>query len=129
MRAIPQARYQNKFSHRQGRPTSKYRNKKVTVDGHQFDSKKEAHYYLWLKKQVIERKILCFQCQPIIKLFPDPERNTHVKYIPDFKITRNDKSVYYVDVKSKITIKDNYYILKRKLLKWIFPKIEFIEVV
>ena len=30
---------------------SKYNNKKVVVDGMEFDSKKEANYYLYLKQK------------------------------------------------------------------------------
>jgi len=118
----------SKFSHK-GKSTSKFLNRKITADGHTFHSKKEFRHYLYLKQEALNKKIYCFECQPIIQLFPDPERNTYIKYIADFKVTRNDRSVYYVDVKSEVTKKDKYYILKRKLLKWIFPKIEFIEIV
>lgn len=48
----------------------KYRNKEVTVDGIPFDSKKEAHRYLELKRQEEAGEIEELQRQTVFELIP-----------------------------------------------------------
>ena len=42
---------------------SKYRANKTSVDGHTFDSKKEAEYYCELKLRLQGKESVAYQCQ------------------------------------------------------------------
>ena len=86
--------------------TNKYNNKKPTVDGIRFDSKKEAKFYKDLKLQMAAGEIKEFELQPqFVLLEKDKDRVTGrgIKYIADFKITYADGSVEIVDVKGHKT--------------------------
>ena len=83
---------------------SKYKNKKVEIDGIKFDSKDESQYYLYLKKQKEDGKIKDFGLQQKFVLqdsfIKDGKKYREITYKPDFAIFHNDGSVEYVDVKS-----------------------------
>jgi hypothetical protein len=89
--------------------------------GKRFDSKAEGNYYMSLAADLDLELIKDFECQPVIQL-------SFCKYIPDFKITRLDDTVFFVDVKSEITRKQTDYRLKIKALKAEHPDIEFVEI-
>ena len=101
---------------------SKYLNKKTTVGGETFDSKKEAQR--WAELKLLERagEICELKRQvPFVLLPTQRDENgklleKEVKYYADF--TYRDKRTYKLtveDVKSPAT-KTEVYILKRKLL-------------
>ena len=99
---------------------NKYRNVRVTVDGMNFMSKREASFYLKLKT---DDTIRYFICQPVIK-FP-----CGIQYISDFKVVYTNGEIVYYDVKSIATKKDKVYRLKIRMLKYHYPEINFKEVV
>lgn len=107
---------------------SKYHNKKVIVDGQEFDSKVEA--IRWCDLKTLERAghISNLERQVEFVLIPpqsDPETGKHceraVKYVADFCYDNNRTGKYVVeDVKSSITRKEKSYIIKRKLMLYVY---------
>lgn len=97
---------------------SKYNAKKVEIDGIKFDSKAEGDYYLHLKQQVAERKILGFERQKRMLLQEGfsvegvKGKIRPIFYVVDFIITENDGTLTYVDVKGMET---DVFKLKKKL--------------
>ena len=72
---------------------SKYGAVKTSVDGHTFDSQKEADYYCNLKLRLQAKDIRGFCLQPIFILAPG------LKYKADFIVFHNDGTSEIVDVK------------------------------
>ena len=87
---------------------SKYSAQKTSIDGHVFDSKKEAEYYCQLKNRLRANDIRSFCLQPIFVLADG------LKYRPDFIIFNNDNSVEVIDVKG---MKTKEYIAKKKMFE------------
>lgn len=96
---------------------SKYRNRKVTVDGIAFDSRKEAAR--WRELSLLERagKIAGLQRQVRYELIPSQkmdgkvvERPVH--YVADF-VYQEDGQTVVEDTKG---VKTKDYILKRKMM-------------
>lgn len=96
---------------------SKYRSKKVEVDGITFDSKKEADRYLELKLLVRAKKIQNLKLQVPFELYPTHKSEGVTirgkKYIADFVYTQDGKTVVE-DVKGYRT---DEYKRKRKMFK------------
>jgi hypothetical protein len=95
----------------------KYNNKKTTVEGIIFDSKKEANRYLELKLLEKAGQIKDLELQPKFELLPTVRRNgkTYRKctYIADFKYFDIKESKYIVeDVKG---FKTKEFRLKEKM--------------
>ena len=65
---------------------TKYRANKTSVDGHTFDSKKEAEYYCELKLRLQAKEINGFCLQPTFMLAPG------LKYKADFIVFNSDNS-------------------------------------
>lgn len=106
---------------------SKYKAKKIVIDGIKFHSIAESEYYLLLKySKLTGNSIKDFELQP---RFIVHEKFTHKKegnvraivYIADFKVIMNDGSFYIVDVKGKATADA---LNKRKMFLNKFPDIE-----
>ena len=87
---------------------SKYISNKVSVDGHTFDSQKEADYYCELKIRLKSGEINGFCLQPIFILAPG------LKYKADFIIFNKDNSTEVIDVKG---FKTKEYIAKKKVFE------------
>ena len=87
---------------------SKYRANKVSIDGHTFDSQKEADYYCELKLRLQSNEINGFCLQPTFILAPG------LKYKADFIIFNKDNSTEVVDVKG---FKTKEYIAKKKVFE------------
>ena len=87
---------------------SKYRANKVSIDGHTFDSQKEADYYCELKLRLQGNEINGFCLQPTFILAPK------LKYKADFIIFHKDNSTEIIDVKG-VNKKD--YIDKKKVFE------------
>lgn len=108
---------------------NKYHAKKKEVDGIVFDSKKEAEYYLtlcWMQKAGLVVKIerqVAFELQPSFKYKGKTERA--IKYMADFVVTYKDGHTEVVDVKGMRT---RDYVMKRKLLLYKNPELDFKEV-
>ncbi len=87
---------------------SKYRANKISVDGHTFDSQKEADYYCELKLKLQAKEIDGFCLQPIFMLAPG------LKYKADFIVFHKNKEAEVIDVKG---FKTKEYIAKKKVFE------------
>ena len=87
---------------------SKYRANKVSIDGHTFDSQKEADYYCELKLRLQGKEINGFCLQPTFMLAPK------LKYKADFIIFHKDNSTEIIDVKG---VRTKEYIAKKKVFE------------
>ena len=97
---------------------SKYNAKKITIDGIEFASRKEASRYAELK--VMERAgiIRDLKMQEEFELIPKCGKERPAKYHADFSYTVTATGEKVVeDVKSRAT-KTKDYILRRKLMNW-----------
>lgn len=110
-------------------PVLKYGNRVTEVNGIAFDSKKEAAYYedlLWRQRTGAIKSI---ELQPEFVLQPSYEREGKkvrpIIYRADFKVTEADDHVYYVDTKGMRT---QVYLIKKKMLLYKYPDIDFREV-
>lgn len=102
---------------------SKYSNKKTTVDGITFDSKKEAEYYCQLKLLKKAEEIKDFGLQPRYELQPTFKKNgtTHrsITYVADFVIVNNDGTTEVIDVKG---VETQTFKIKKKLFEYKYPE-------
>lgn len=98
--------YKNFTDKRNGK--SKYRANKVSIDGHTFDSQKEADYYCELKIKLQAKEINGFCLQPTFILAPK------LKYKADFIVFHKDNSTEIIDVKG---VKTKEYIAKKKVFE------------
>ena len=87
---------------------SKYNAKKTNIDGHTFDSQKEADYYCELKLKLQAKKIKGFCLQPIFILAEG------LKYKADFIVFNNDGTSEIIDVKG---FKTKEYKIKKKIFE------------
>ena len=113
----------------------KYGNKKVTLDGHTFDSRKEAKYYLYLKNLEKLGVISNLRLQVPYEIVPAiyETQTVHLKtkdktvekcvqkavhYLADFVYTVTETGrEEVVDVKSAATREDKVYVLKKKMMR------------
>lgn len=107
---------------RQKRKTSKYRNRKVELDGNKFDSVMESKYYQQLKWLKQCKQIKKFTLQPrflIQEAFEkDGVKYRKIEYIADFEIHNLDGSIEIIDVKGAET---KEFLLKKKLFHARYP--------
>ena len=99
---------------------SKYRSKKVVVDGIQFDSKKEAKR--WTELRLLERAGAITELDRQVKFELIPSQRIDGKvveracsYIADFVYNENGKKV----VEDTKGIRTTDYIIKRKLMLFV----------
>jgi hypothetical protein len=92
---------------------TKYRANKTSIDGHTFDSKKEAEYYCELKWKLQANEINGFCLQPTFMLAPG------LKYKADFMVYHNDGSIQVIDVKGQKTAD---FKLKEKMFNYMYPQ-------
>lgn len=101
---------------------SKYGNKKVTIDGHTFDSKAEARYYSELKLRERAGEILFFRLQPRYRLQDsfekDGKKHRAINYVADFEIHHCNGSIEVVDVKGMQT---EVFKIKQKMFNKKYP--------
>lgn len=106
---------------------SKYRNKKVIIDGITFDSKKEGEKYRQLKQLEQAGQITDLTLQPVFELAPtvtiNGKKKRSLRYIADFQYIENGKEIV-MDVKGMLT---EIYKIKRHLMKSVLG-IEILEV-
>lgn len=102
---------------------SKYNNRKVIIDGIKFDSIKESQKYAELKLLEKAGVIQDLELQKVFELIPKSATERAVKYKADFTYKENGQLV----VEDTKGYKTKEYIIKRKLMKWIYPQIKFIE--
>ena len=110
---------------------NKYNAKKIKIDGHTFDSKREAERYCELKLFVKAGEIRNLELQPRFLLqdkFVDKQGNKHrkIEYVADFlyidKLGRN----IVEDVKGVLT--DVYKLKKKLFLKIYDSEFDFREI-
>jgi predicted nuclease of restriction endonuclease-like RecB superfamily len=87
---------------------SKYGAIKTKIDGHTFDSKKEAEFYCNLKLRLQVKDIKGFCLQPIFILAEG------LKYKADFIVFNNDGTAEVIDIKG---FKTKEYITKKKVFE------------
>jgi hypothetical protein len=109
---------------------NKYGNKKIVVDGHKFDSQKEARRYTELKLMERAGVIKDLELQPAFELIPTIRTETEtlykVSYYADFRYTDTKTGgVVVEDVKG---YKTKEYILKKKMLLHKYEGIDFREI-
>jgi hypothetical protein len=104
---------------------NKFRNKKVTVDGILFDSKKESGVYLELKELEEKKEIISLNRQVEYTLIPaqrDEQTGKIVEractYKADFVVVYPDGEISVIDCKGTRGL-DQKYPIKRKLMLWI----------
>lgn len=101
---------------------NKYKNKKIIIDGHKFDSHKEGNHYIALKQLeklgVIHNLELQkrYELQPSFKLNGKTIRS--ITYIADFVYIQDDVEIIE-DVKGMRT---KEYLLKKKLFEYKYKK-------
>lgn len=93
---------------------SKYGNRKVVLDGIEFDSKKESRRYVELRMRLRAGEITDLKYHEVFEL--NVEGAKVCKYEADFTYIENGQLVVE-DVKSKATRKLPTYRLKKKLMK------------
>lgn len=108
---------------------NKYKNKKCTVLGILFHSRKEANFYLILRDRLLKKEIKDLELQPKFILQENFKYNgkteRKITYVADFQyFDIKENKIIIVDVKG---IKTDVYKLKRKLLLFKYPDINFIE--
>ena len=103
---------------------NKYKNKKVVIDGIEFDSKAEGNRYCELKLLEKANKINNLELQPCFVLQKPFKKNGKtyraITYIADFKYEENRK-IIIEDVKGMET---KEFKIKRKLFEYKFPEYE-----
>ena len=101
---------------------SKYKSKRITVDGYTFDSLDEFRYYEYLLRKKAKGEIINFELQPKYTLIPCFKKygKTHraVTYTPDFLIYHSDGSEELIDVKGYSTQQGE---LRKKLFDYLNP--------
>ena len=107
----------------------KYHNKKVECDGIIFDSIKEKNYYCELKILRMAGEVIDFERQVTFELQPKfkcaGKTIRAIKYVADFVVTYADGSIAVIDTKG---YKTKEYLLKKKMLLYRYPDINFKEI-
>ncbi len=103
---------------------NKYRNKKVVVDGEEFDSIRESQRYKELKLLERAGKIKNLELQPRFLLQDSFKKNGRVfreiEYVADFQYIENGKTIVE-DVKGMQT---DVFKLKHKIFEKVYPDLE-----
>lgn len=102
--------------------TNKYNNKKVTIDGIEFDSKIEARYYEHLKELEKQGVVSEFLLQKKYLLLEGFDKNGKqirpIHYIADFEVHYADGTIEVVDIKGFETPD---FRIKKKLFEYRYP--------
>lgn len=111
---------------------NKYGNKKVKVNGHTFDSKKEARRYGELKLLVRAGKIKDLELQPKFELIPTIRTETEtlrkVSYYADFQYVDVESGKIIVEDVKSVATKTPVYLLKKRLFLQKYTDFVFREV-
>jgi hypothetical protein len=100
---------------------SKYHNIKTEIDGHVFDSRREAERYIILRAMNADGSISSLTLQPELPIVINDVKVC--KYIADFRYEQNGR-VIFEDAKG---IRTAVYRLKKKLVKAVYD-IDIVEV-
>ena len=101
---------------------SKYNNIKTTIDGIEFDSRKEADYYCKLKLLKRAGEIKDFGLQPRYELQPgfdkNGKRHRPITYVADFIVDNLDGTTDIIDIKG---VETQVFKIKQKLFEYKYP--------
>ena len=97
----------------QGEAKPKYGNKKTEVNGQEFDSRKEARFFLQLQQDPTVKSI---RTQVKYELIPKQQGERACLYVADFVVEYQSGEVVVYDVKGMRT---PLYVVKRKLMLWV----------
>ena len=107
----------------------KYGAKKTTIGDIIFPSQAEAQYYTELKLLQRAREVVEIELQPKYTLQPGfthrGRKIQPITYTADFRVTYADGRVEVVDVKG---VRTQQYQLRKKMLLFRYPEIDFREV-
>ena len=97
----------------------KYGNRKTVIDGHTFDSKREASRYGALKLLERAGQIIGLELQPRFELIPKQRRDDgkaerSCEYVADFRYTDTATGQTVIEDAKGMRTRD--YIVKRKLM-------------
>jgi len=97
----------------------KYHNTKVTINGHTFDSKLEAWYYVKLTQDKTVEKIELHPKYELLATFTkNGKKFQKITYIADFKVFYKDGRVDVIDCKG---VETEVFRIKRKLFEARYP--------
>lgn len=108
---------------------TKYKNKKVIVDGVQFDSILESKYYKELVRLKQNKQIKDFELQPKFTLqdkYKNAEGKTirSIEYVADFKVIHLNGDYEIIDCKGSKFVLTPVFKLKKKLFEYKFPSVK-----
>lgn len=117
-----------RFKEKNGSNRRKYGNKKTIVDGHEFDSLKEASRYRTLKAMEEDGEIKNLILQPRYELIPSFSKGgkkfRKTEYVADFQYEK-DGEIIVEDTKGYRT---DVYKIKRKLFEYRYPDLTIVEI-
>lgn len=94
----------------------KYHNHKCECDCIEFDSIMERNYYLKLKEDYFNNRIIGFSVHPRFTLLAENEYFKSWTYTADFEVITLDNKKHFIDIKSIATARQPEAILKRKAM-------------
>jgi len=104
---------------------NKYNNKKIVIDGIEFDSKDEGMFYKYLLDLKAKSKIINFELQPKYELIHSfkyfGKIRRAITYTPDFLIYNLDGTEELIDIKGFSTQQGE---MRRKLFEYKYPDIK-----
>jgi len=119
----------SQFKEYNGMSKRKYNNKRIEIDGYQFDSKLEADFYQRLKPLVKSGKIKELKIHPRYLLQEGFTKNGKhyqpIYYIADFEVLYDDGVTVIYDTKGMRT---EVYKIKRKLFEYRYRDKTIVEV-
>ena len=111
---------------------NKYHNRKITIDGHTFDSVAEGNRYAELKILLKQGLIKDLKLQPKYRLQDSFKKNgityRPIDYIADFEYFSEEHGYVVEDVKPSETYKTEVYKLKKKLFEKKYPELSIQEI-
>ena len=111
---------------------NKYSNKKVTIDGHKFDSQAEAKHYYFVLKPALERgEISNLELQPRIRCEINGKKVCD--YLADFRYLSKAKIGNQGQIGCQVIedvkgFKTDIYRLKKKLVEALYPGSVIVEI-
>ena len=112
---------------------SKYGNVRTEYNGVKYDSAKEAEYAKYLDGLLKCKGIKAWRGQVPFVLQPkfidrNGVKHQAIKYVADFEVTHLDGTIEIQDVKGSEDFLTDMFKLKKKLLLFKYPDINFMEV-
>jgi hypothetical protein len=104
----------------------KYGNRKVTVDGLNFDSQREATLFMQYRMLEKAGQITHLEQHPVYKLVVNGAKVGRIT--PDFQFRELDGTLKVYDVKSPATAKTEAFRLRKRVFEALYPGV-VIEVV